>query len=94
MKRIFVLIMLSVILIFGLNYTGLYNIDLTVQNLIYMIIFLAIVSMIYRIIFKFIKSFASLFIIVIVLMVLYYFYVYFTGKPIESLDLINQYLFS
>ena len=86
--------MLSVILIFGLNYTGLYNIDLTVQNLIYMIIFLTIVSMIYRIIFKFIKSFASLFIIVIFLIVLYYFYVYFTGKPIESLDSINQYLFS
>lgn len=86
--------MLSVILIFGLNYTGLYNIDLTVQSLTYMIIFLAIVSMIYRIIFKFIKSFASLFIIVIVLIVLYYFYVYFTGKPIESLDSINQYLFS
>lgn len=94
MKRIFVLIMLSVILIFSLNYTGLYNIDLTVQNLIYMIIFLTIVSMIYRIIFKFIKSFASLFIIVIFLIVLYYFYVYFTGKPIESLDSINQYLFS
>ncbi|WP_040928476.1 hypothetical protein [Nosocomiicoccus massiliensis] len=93
MKRIFVLIILSLLLTFVLNATDIYNIEFTITNLIYIFIFLVILMVIYKIIFRFIKTFAVLFILIIGAFILYYIYVYITGQPIESLEFLNNYLF-
>uniref|UniRef100_UPI001C5302FE hypothetical protein n=1 Tax=Nosocomiicoccus ampullae TaxID=489910 RepID=UPI001C5302FE len=76
MKRIFVLIILSLLLTFVLNATDIYHIDFTITNLIYIFIFLVILMGIYKIIFRFIKTFAVFFILIIGVFILYYIYVY------------------
>ena len=82
LMRLVIIILASVASIFVVNYTGLYILDYTWQNILYGALTIVALMIIYKILTKFLKLFLFVVIVVPVLGIcFYYIYSYVMGEP-------------
>ena len=80
LMRLVIIILASVASIFVVNYTGLYILDYTWQNILYGALIIVALMIIYKILTKFLKLFLFVVIVVPVLGIcFYYIYSYVMG---------------
>ena len=82
LMRLVIIVLASVASIFVINYTGIYILDYTWQNILYGALIIIGIMILYKILTKFLKLFLFVVIVVPVLGIcFYYIYSYITGEP-------------
>ncbi|MEY8559981.1 hypothetical protein AALF85_04720 [Jeotgalicoccus halotolerans] len=82
LMRLVMIVLASVASIFVINYTGIYILDYTWQNILYGALIIIGIMILYKILTKFLKLFLFVVIVVPVLGIcFYYIYSYITGEP-------------
>lgn len=82
LMRLVMIVLASVASIFVINYTGLYILDYTWQNVLYGALLIIALMVLYKILTKFLKLFLFVVIVVPVLGIgFYYIYSYVMGEP-------------
>lgn len=82
MMRLVMIVMLSVVSIFLINYSGYYFLEYTWQNILYGSLIIIGLMLLYKILTKFLKLFLFVVIVIPVLGIcFYYIYSYFMGEP-------------
>lgn len=82
LMRLVMIVLASVASIFVINYTGIYILDYTWQNILYGALIIIGIKILYKILTKFLKLFLFVVIVVPVLGIcFYYIYSYITGEP-------------
>jgi hypothetical protein len=85
--RLVMIVLASVASIFVINYTGIYILDYTWQNILYGALIIIGIMILYKILTKFLKLFLFVVIVVPVLGIcFYYIYSYITGEPPEFMQ--------
>lgn len=87
LMRLVMIVLASVASIFVINYTGIYILDYTWQNILYGALIIIGIMILYKILTKFLKLFLFVVIVVPVLGIcFYYIYSYITGEPSEFMQ--------
>lgn len=82
LMRLVMIVLASVASIFVINYTGVYILDYTWQNILYGALIIIGIMILYKILTKFLKLFLFVVIVVPVIGIcFYYIYSYVTGEP-------------
>lgn len=82
LMRLVMIVLASVASIFVINYTGIYILDYTWQNILYGALIIIGIMILYKILTKFLKLFLFVVIVVPVIGIcFYYIYSYITGEP-------------
>lgn len=82
LMRLVMIVLASVASIFVINYTGIYILDYTWQNIMYGALIIIGIMIFYKILTKFLKLFLFVVIVVPVFGIcFYYIYSYITGEP-------------
>ena len=87
LMRLVLIVILSIVSIFIINYTGYASLEYTPKNILYASIFIIVATIIYKILIRFLKLFLFVVIVVPVLFICYYYlYTYITGAPQEFMQ--------
>ena len=82
LMRLVMIVLASVASIFVINYTEIYIVDYTWQNILYGALIIIGIMILYKILTKFLKLFLFVVIVIPVLSIcFYYIYSYITGEP-------------
>lgn len=82
-KRLVILLILTVVTMFTLNYTEIYILPYTWENGLYTFLVLLGLYILYTIFYKFFKMIVSLLMIVLFLFIIYYVYHFITGNSLD-----------
>ena len=87
LMRLVLIVILSVVAIFLVNYTGYTSIEYTWSNILYGTLIIILCIVIYKILVRFLRLFLFMVIVVpVALICFYYIYTYLTGAPPEFMQ--------